>query len=161
MRRIPTADQKEILKHLLKRQYNDAVASIDQDEDLRPAEGDWQLTDEIEKTRKRIYEEVHIGKCSGGWKFLFAPNPEHYDETKESILQFIHQDGWYLFDEYGDIIDPDKFWDEYVASMEDGWTGESYDRWEREQGHYHQVSAASHEHITVAGLRFARDADFS
>ena len=102
---------------------------------------------------------MHIGKRSCGWKFLFAPSPEHYDETKESILQFIHQDGWQLFDEYGDKIDPDKFWDEYVTCMEDGWTGETYDRWEREQGHYYH-SAASYEHVTSAGLRFARDTDF-
>jgi len=159
MRRIPTEAQKEELKRLLKKQYEDSIESIDRDEDLRPAEGDWQLADEIEKTRKRIYEEVHIGKRSCGWKFLFAPSPAHYDETKESILQFIHQDGWQLFDEYGDKIDPDKFWDEYVTCMEDGWTGETYDRWEREQGHYYH-SAASYEHVTSAGLRFARDTDF-
>lgn len=160
MRRIPTAEQKEELKRLLKKQYEKAVESIDRDEDLRPAEDDWHLSGEIEKTRKRIYEEVHIGKRSCGWKFLFAPSPEHYEETKESILQFIHQDGWYLLDEYGDKIDPDKFWDEYVTCMEGGWTGETYDRWEREQGHYYRVSVASYEHVTAAGLRFARDADF-
>ena len=57
MRRIPTAEQKEELKQLLKKQYVDAIESIDQDEDLRPAEGDWHLSDEIEKTRcnKQIY----------------------------------------------------------------------------------------------------------
>lgn len=66
MRRIPTAKQKEELKQLLKKQYEDAIESIDRDEDLRPAEGDWHLSDEIEKTRKRIYEEVHIGKRSCG-----------------------------------------------------------------------------------------------
>ena len=160
MRRIPTATQKEDLKRLLKKQYEEDIASIDRDEELHPAREDWQLAAEIEKTRKRIYEEVHIGKRSCGWKFLFAPNPEHYDETKESILQFIHQDGWYLLDEYGDKIDPDLFWDQYVACMEDGWTGEAHDRWEREQGHYVQFPAANYEHVTAEGLRFAIDADF-
>jgi len=160
MRRIPTSAQKEDLKQLLKKQYEEAIESIDRDEDLHPAREDWRLADEIEKTRNRIYEEIHIGKRSCGWKFLFAPNPQHYDETKESILQFLHQDGWQLFDEYGDKIDPDLFWDEYVTRMEDGWTGETYDKWEREQGNYYRVSCASHEHVTPAGLRFARDADF-
>lgn len=161
MRRIPTAAQKEELKGLLKKQYEEAIESIDRDEGLHPAREDWRLTDEIEKTRNRIYEEVHIGKSSYGWRFLFAPNPQHYDETKESILQFIHQDGWQLFDEYGDKIDPDSFWEEYVTRKEDGWTGETYDRHEREQGHYSPVLCASYEHVTPAGLRFARDADFS
>ncbi len=88
MRRIPTAKQKEELKCLLKKQYKDIVESIDRDEGLHPALEDWRLADEIEKTRKRIYEEVHIGKRSCGWKFLFAPSPQHYGETKESILRF-------------------------------------------------------------------------
>lgn len=47
MRRIPTAKQKEELKLLLKKEYEDAIASIDKDEDLRPAESDWHLSDEI------------------------------------------------------------------------------------------------------------------
>ena len=160
MRRIPTAKQKEELKQLLKKEYEAAIESIDKDENLRPAESDWHLSDEIEDTRKRIYEEVHIGKRSCGWKFLFAPNPKHYDETKESILRFIHQNGWLLFNEYGDKIAPDTFWDEYVTCMEEGWTGETYDRWKREQEHHPYVSVASYEHITPTGLRFSKDADF-
>ena len=80
--------------------------------------------------------------------FLLRPSDRH------------RTDGWQLFNEYGDKIDPDLFWDEYVACMEDGWTGETYDHWEREQGHYYRVSVASYEHVTAAGLRFARDADF-
>ena len=64
MRRIPTAEQKEELKRLLKKLFEEAVESIDRDEDLRPSEGEWQLADEIEKMHKRIYEEVHIGKRS-------------------------------------------------------------------------------------------------
>lgn len=73
MRRIPTAEQKEELKRLLKQQYEDTVASIDRD----------------------------------------------------------------------------------------GWTGETYDEWERKRGHYPQFPCAGYEHVTPAGLRFARDADFS
>ena len=160
MRRIPTAEQKEELKRLIKQQYEDTVASIDRDEGLDPACADWSLSDEIEKTRKQIYEEVHIGKRSCGWKFLFAPNPQHYEETKESILKFIHRDGWLLLNEYGKKIDPDRFWDDYVTSMEDGWTGETYDEWERKRGHYPPFPCAGYEHVTPAGLRFARDADF-
>jgi hypothetical protein len=45
--------------------------------------------------------------------------------------------------------------------MEDGWTGETYDEWERKRGHYPPFPCASYEHVTPAGLRFARDADFS
>ena len=48
-----------------------------------------------------------------------------------------------------------------MTRKEDGWTGETFDRHEREQGHYSPVLCASYEHVTSAGLRFARDADFS
>ena len=99
MRRIPTAEQKEELKRLLKQQYEDTVASID-------------------------------------------------------------RDGWLLLDEYGKKIDPDRFWDDYVTCMEDGWTGETYDEWERKRGHYPPFPCAGYEHVTPAGLRFARDSDF-
>lgn len=37
MGRIPTSKQKEELKRLLKKQYEEAIESIDRDEDLRPA----------------------------------------------------------------------------------------------------------------------------
>ena len=49
MRRIPTAKQKEELKCLLKKQYEDVVDSIDRDVGLHPALEDWRLADEIEK----------------------------------------------------------------------------------------------------------------
>ena len=45
MRRIPTANQKEELKRLLKKQYEDLVDSIDRDVGLHPALEDWRLAD--------------------------------------------------------------------------------------------------------------------
>ena len=161
MRKIPTAQQKKELKELLKKQYTQTIEAIDRDDELHPFREDWELADDIDTMQKSIYEEVHIGKCSMGWKFLFAPNPQHYAETRESILEFLHKDGWQLFDEYGEKVDPDLFWDEYVTSHEDGWTGAGYDKWEREQGHYGYVRSADFEHITPEGLRFARDSEFS
>lgn len=84
MRRIPTAEQKEELKRLLKQQYEDTVASIDRDEGLDPACADWSLSDEIEKTRKQIYEEIHIGKRSCGW------TGETYDEWERKRGHYPH-----------------------------------------------------------------------
>ncbi len=43
MRRIPTAEQKEELKRLLKKQYEDTIASIDRDEGVDPAYVDWSF----------------------------------------------------------------------------------------------------------------------
>ena len=37
---------------------------------------------------------------------------------------------------------------------------ETYDEWERKRGHYPPFPCAGYEHVTPAGLRFARDSDF-
>jgi hypothetical protein len=64
-------------------------------------------------------------------------------------------------DEYGESIDPDKFWEEYVVSQEKGFTIATYQEWQIQHGETIQSRAASFEHETAEGLRFANDADFS
>lgn len=85
--------------------------------------------------------EIHLGKRSGGWKFLWNPNiyeirnghteweeiePGHstghwveepstaykvYDLTKESIKKFIDSEDIEIYDEYGDKQDKKEFWE--------------------------------------------------
>ena len=50
MRRIPTAEQKEELKRLLKKQYEDTIASIDRDDYVTCMEDGW--------TGKTNYEHI-------------------------------------------------------------------------------------------------------
>ena len=161
MRKIPTAKEKKQLKALLIKQHKQVLVSIDNDDDFNLERPNGFLDDQIESLRNQMYKVVHIGKCSWGWKFLFAPNPEFYNENKKSILKFLHRKTWQLFDEYGEKLDPDKFGDDYVTSHEDGWDGAEYDKYEREHGNAKFISCASYEHVTSEGLRFARDADFS
>lgn len=74
---------------------------------------------------------IHLGKNSGGWKFLWNPNivmrnmgtydaekKEYidnwqalklYDLTKESIRKFVMDDNYVLFDEYGKWEDKEEF----------------------------------------------------
>jgi len=82
--------------------------------------------------------EIHLGKRSGGWKFLWNPNwykeikghteweefpggrsghwvedgfdvIKFYDLTKESIKSFIDRDDVEIYDEYGDKQDKEEF----------------------------------------------------
>lgn len=75
---------------------------------------------------------VHLGKNSGGWKFLWNPNITkvyngHYDDetntwvedkptydkkyelTKDSIREFVMREGHVLVDEYGEVQDKEEF----------------------------------------------------
>lgn len=88
--------------------------------------------------------EIHLGKRSGGWKFLWNPNwyeEKHghteweevekgcsighfvaepstvfkfYDLTKKSIKKFIDREDVEIYDEYGEKQDKDEFFNEAV-----------------------------------------------
>ena len=107
-------------------------------------------------------EEVHIGKRSAGWKFLFCNNPDHYKPTKRDLNRFLvlHKDSFY--DEYGELQDPELFWESVEAFnggidltndlKERTRRGEFVGSWEWEY--------ARNEFFSD-GLRFTTDTDFS
>lgn len=148
---IPTKERKEKLKKLI-------------DEDDFSA-----IKEEIGAMYTTIGEYcheggvVHIGKRSGGWKFLWNPNwyeedSGHYDtEAKEwipnptikkfydlnraSILEFLKRDDVRLFDEYGEEYDPEEFMNEMKEWDEKPWVngkpkldGKMYSEVEKEEG---------------------------
>ena len=82
MRKIPKAERKKELMELTARQYQQRIDSIKEDVGRCQGESDLTLDEDIDSLRQQIYEEVHIGKCSYGWKFLFALN----SIKKERIL---------------------------------------------------------------------------
>ena len=103
--------------------------------------------------------EIHLGKRSGGWKFLWNPNWykqvkgryengqyiddgfdvfRYYDLTKESLKKFIDREDVIIYDEYGDKQDKEEFWNMalnwgYNKDEEEGWDGEAYEEWEMKQ----------------------------
>lgn len=101
-------------------------------------------------------EEIHIGKRSGGWKFLFAPNPQHYEENRKSINKFLHKKGWVLRNEYGETIPPEYFWKEYVEDFEGGYDHDTYI-----QDHPYEDRFTKREHYSEDGLRFSCTNDFA
>lgn len=45
--------------------------------------------------------EIHLGKRSAGWKFLFNPNFEkYYPLTKEGLMNFLKRDDVIIYSEY-------------------------------------------------------------
>lgn len=69
---------------------------------------------------------IHIGKRSGGWKFLFNHNNwKYYGHTKKSIMKFLKSCAA-IQNEYGEDITPDEFWSDYVDKFKDGITGKEY-----------------------------------
>jgi hypothetical protein len=117
--------------------------------------GDWDsisLWDEfLEGTN------IHLGKRSSGWKFIWNWNDGKYYKTKEELFKFI-RDGR-VVDEYGEQIDVEEFITMALDwGKEDGWDIETYykENPERDisirQGVYEQY---------IDGLRVSTSTDFS
>ena len=61
--------------------------------------------------------EVHLGKRSAGWKFLWNPNVYRMNDswhftyllTKQGIADFLKQEGMVITDDYGKTYEPDEF----------------------------------------------------
>lgn len=122
---IPATPEKQILKDLIDSDNFEAV-----EEKCRELYGKYN----IDIDGKRSGGVVHLGKRSGGWKFLWNPNvyviPKgHLEEvngvrfyvkdkgelrylyplTKEGIFEFIRRDNVIVYDEYHDIQDKEEF----------------------------------------------------
>lgn len=101
-----------------------------------------------EYTRKG--NEIHLGKRSCGWKFLWNPNViKYYDWcmdqeteeyvsvikydyvyplTKQGITDFVMRDDVIVYDEYDEQQDPKEFLEMAFSWGEpDGWTGKTYE----------------------------------
>lgn len=89
------------------------------------------------------FHEIHIGKSSMGWQFLFNHNDgKYYKKTRDSIDSFLRAEvgkGGKLVNEYGDEMSIDRFWN-MVQVHKDGFDLKSYykyncDRWRNYQEH--------------------------
>ena len=145
---IPSKSRKEHLKRLID---EDRFSLIKQEVQKMYGESD-EYTEEA--------GEIHLGKRSSGWKFLFNPNYEkYYKLTKEGLSEFLHREDVIIYNEYFDdslessvmeyTDDPDTIYDkEYLWTADQfmematnwgynkdrlGWDGKTYEEWERTQ----------------------------
>lgn len=59
-------------------------------------------------TCKRLEQEVHIGKSSGGWRFMFQYNGGKFYKTIAEMKKWLKDKT--IEDEYGDIVPFKLFW---------------------------------------------------
>lgn len=97
--------------------------------------------------------EIHIGKSSYGWQFLFNLGIRNY--THGQSLKKEDIDKWFrsgvIFDEYGDEISVDDFW-ALVDYKKDDMDYNEYDKKYPEEPHY---CCGYDQHID--GLRFTEE----
>jgi len=99
---------------------------------------------------------VHLGKRSSGWKFLWNWNDSKYYKTKEELFNFIRSGR--VVDEYGQQINQEEFiqmalqWGE-----EDGWDIESY--YKEYPGNSHILFNKREDYVD--GLRVSTSTEFS
>ena len=82
--------------------------------------------DDYDELREILPEDIHIGKRSAGWKFLWdAHFFEYFEPSKESLLDWLHSGQ--IIDEYGDKFTFEQFWNEEISRFLDkGYDLESY-----------------------------------
>ena len=98
-----------------------------------------------------VGNEIHLGKRSGGWKFLWNPNVIKvwdseacdyaynyvYPLTKEGITNFVMREDVIITDEYGKQQDPKEFLEMAFSWGEPGgYTGKTYEESRKEESSY-------------------------
>ena len=92
------------------------------------AKDPWKLMEETEALDRDLEENrVHLGKRSGGWRFLFDYQGwKYFDHTESSIREFL--EGCFgIEDEYGTYYDVDSFWKEFAVWNPTGLDGKAYE----------------------------------
>lgn len=99
---------------------------------------------------------IHLGKRSGGWKFLWDFNDKKYYTNREELFQFIRSGR--IVDEYGTEMDVEEF---ITMALEwgqpDGLDGAKYRREHPRQYSYDFEKKEEY----IDGLRVAPYTDFS
>lgn len=68
--------------------------------------------EELASLVNNINTEIHICKCSYGWKTLFDHNNgEYYELSRKSLEDFLNEPNTYIINEYGVKYTADEFWD--------------------------------------------------
>ena len=143
--------------------------------EMRNALAERQL-DKLSKLIKDSKAEYHVGKRSCGWQFLFAPHVKlrhgfrnsgeivsPWENTLESIKEYLSRPDVEIYDEYGRQFTPDEFWNEEVGESlyndpEHYINGEQYyEKYPNQRG---GMFLEDTEFTTEEGLRFSTDEDF-
>jgi hypothetical protein len=98
---------------------------------------------------------IHLGKRSSGWKFLWNFNNDKYYKDKESLLEFMRSGR--IVNEYSEELDVEEFIEMSLSwGEDDGWDLETYYK----ENPTHRSPYGKPERY-VDGLRISDSVDFS
>lgn len=165
-RQIPVKERKQKMYGFVDAlpQKDELVRMIDENrlEELRNVFEDAQY--EFANIYEDVRTQVHLGKNSHGWQFLWAHNPDCYEDMLESIRQFATQPGWEVVNEENEVLTWGAFMERIgnkIYKTDDLWDLPAYYEHERREGKRLYECGLDTEYTTAEGLRFCRDADFS
>lgn len=102
--------------------------------------------------------KIHLGKRSGGWKFLWNFHNNKYYSNKEELLAFIRSGR--VVDEYGDLVPNEEFINEALEwGQPDGWVyGPEYLK--AHPNIFSNVDMSGHYSKIIDGLVVSPDTEF-
>ena len=126
MKRIPTEDDIQKITELTKQ----------------------RMFDELQEYVNEMNANIHIGKRSGGWKFLFNHQDGKYfdPQYQESLKAWLNEPHYRIVDEYGEEFTFEEFWQmtrDWDSHPNNNWDDSAYAKYEREQGNWFYNSACS------------------
>ena len=135
-----------------------------------------QKKEVIEKINNDQYDEVrniiakvkdiHIGKRSGGWKFLWDANDfKYFEPTKESLIEWLKSGQ--IVDEYDQEFTFDEFWNKKLDGFWDGYDAITYEKDHPGKNYYRHNIKEFHgipvtlDEFYIDNLRFSIYSDFA
>ena len=141
---------KDKLRIKIDKLHKDLVESID---DVIPSYN--RIIDDFMCDNENLIGEIHLGKRSGGWQFLWDYHDGvYFQPTLYSIKEFLSQDGIVIYNEYGEVFTLEQFINEEAGPSlykNENHTNESDDEFINWDDYY----------FTNDGLRFSKFEDFS
>lgn len=130
---------------------------------------DKNLIEEAALMINNINQEIHICKCSYGWKTLWDHNwCEYYDMSESSLKKFLSEPYTYIVDEYGKKYSFEEFWNmikERDSNPNNNFTSKTYDEYEKSQGKLHyqhyQLNRCNESYRAEFRMRLGLDSEYS
>lgn len=93
---------------------------------------DYSDLEELKNKAYKVVTEIHLGKRSAGWQFLWNHNDlKYYNPDLKSIQKFLKETEGSITDEYGEIYTYEQFFEEirdWLYEDDNHITGTIYDK---------------------------------